>query len=124
MSKALYTELNQPSHEEIIMTKKDDTKTHSKKYEPLTDMEKVVIYDFLERIQSDAHFKQAVIENPEVALSSASPNLTYSKLLKPNLLQVMGDLRRVALEEIGIDVAPFRDSVQDNGFKLAYDNKE
>ncbi|MEC9041039.1 MAG: hypothetical protein VX787_16105 [Pseudomonadota bacterium] len=106
------------------MAKKDETKKQSKNYEPLNEVEKILIYEFLERIQNDAHFKQAVIENPEVALASASPNLTYAKLLRPNLLQVMGDLRRVALEEIGIDVAPFRDSVSDNGFKLAYDNKE
>lgn len=104
--------------------KKDDTKKQQKNYEPLSEIEKIIIYEFLERIQNDIYFKQAVIENPEVALASASPNLAYSKLLRPNLLQIMGNLRRVALEEIGIDVAPFRDSVSDNGFKLAYDNKE
>ncbi len=103
------------------MTTKEETK--SKKYEPLTELEKVLVYDFLERVQRDAHFKQAVIENPEVALSSASPNLTYAKLLRPNILRVMGELRRVALEEVGIDIAPFRDDLQDNGFKVQYDRK-
>lgn len=95
-----------------------------KKYEPLNDVEKALIYDFLERVQSTESFKENLIKDPEVTLSTATPNIPYTKLLRPNLLKVLGDLRRVALEEIGIDVSKYRDVLADNGFKLSYDNKD
>lgn len=109
-------------------TKKSKRKTTARKpkpkYKPLTDIERVLIYEFLERIQEDPPFRQAVLRDPEVVFATTTSNVPLARLLRPNLLEIMGKLRRVALEEIGIDVAPFRDDMSDNGFKLAKDDKK
>jgi len=99
-------------------------KNKKDEYTELNETERVLIYHFLERIQEDGNLRAAVMRDPDVAFAAMVPSIPYSKLLRPNLLHVMGQLRRVALEEIGIDVAPFRDDMQDNGFKLVADNKK
>lgn len=95
-----------------------------KTYTPLTETEKVIIYDFLERIQEDPLFREAVNNHPEIVLATSSPNTSYSNLLRENILEVLSGLRRVALEEIGIDVSSYRNVVKDNGFKMRADVKK
>lgn len=93
-------------------------------YKAVGEVERILIYHFLERIQEDANLRMALLRDPDVVFAALTPSIPYSKLLRGNLLEVMGQLRRVALEEIGIDVAPYRDDMQDNGFKLTKDNKK
>ena len=92
-------------------------------YTPLTETEKVIIYNFLDQVKASESFKQAVLTNPELTLSLAKPTVSFADLLRPNILEILGKLRRVALEEIGVDVSNYRDSVGDNGFKMMADNK-
>ena len=94
-----------------------------KTHVPLSETEKVIIYDFLERVQEDSLFRDAVLKHPEVVLATSSPNTSYSRLLRGNILEVLSKLKRVALEEIGIDVAPYRDTLTDNGNKMSQDIK-
>lgn len=93
------------------------------RYVELNDVERILIYEFLDRIRDDVVFREAVVKDPQVVFSVATSRIPLAKLLRPNLLEVMGKLRRVALEEIGIDVAPYRDEIRDNGFKIRQDNK-
>ena len=83
-----------------------------------------MIYDFLERVKEDAQFRDAVLKNPDAVLATATPHAAYATLLRPNVLEVLAKLRRVALEEIGIDVAAYRDVVSDNGFKMLADKRD
>lgn len=111
----------------MATAKKGTSKRPPKKEPPayleLNDVERVLIYEFLERIREDVPFRQAILRDPEVVFAVITSRVPLSKLLRPNLLEAMGKLRRVALEELGIDVAPFRDDLLDNGFKLSTDNK-
>ena len=82
----------------------------------LSNAERALIYDLLDRIRDDPKFRESLISCPEEVFNVATPKMTYSQLLAPEVLHVIGQLKRVALEEIGLDVAAYRDELLDNGF--------
>ncbi len=92
--------------------------------EPLNPTEQALVHEFLTKVREDASFRQAVLKDPNLAFSLTTSQIPLSRLLRPNLLEAMGLLRRVALEESGIDVRLYRDHLLDNGFKLRRDDKK
>lgn len=64
----------------------------------------------LARAASDITFRAMLLENPEQALAETD--------LADDERAVFGPLRRVALEEWGVDVRRFRMFLRDNGVKI------
>jgi hypothetical protein len=88
-------------------------------YEAISETEKAIVYDFLNRVQEDPQFREALKKDPEIVFTTAAPRVNYASLLSPEILTALADLRRVALEEIGIDVFSYREFLVDNGNKIS-----
>jgi len=65
----------------------------------------------LARAAEDITFRAMLLENPEQALAGSD--------LDADERALFGPMRRVALEEWGVDVRRFRAFLRDNGTKLA-----
>lgn len=76
---------------------------------PLTSEGKIRVENILQQAAKDIKFRELLTENPKEALNSG---------LTEEEISVISTMRRVALEEWGIDVRPFRGFLRDNGFKI------
>lgn len=76
----------------------------------LTPEAKQRIESILERASADIRFREELLRDPQAAL--ASSDLTSEEV------RILSSLKRVALEEWGIDVRRFRAFLRDNGFKI------
>lgn len=76
----------------------------------LSKESKAEIESILDRALDDVEFRELLMENPEKALKDAK--------LTPQEKELVGSLKRVALEEYGINVKQYRAVTRDNGFKL------
>lgn len=83
----------------------------SLKVNPLTPEGKARIESILNKAAQDIKFREHLTENPKEALKNTD--------LTDEEINVLSTMRRVALEEWGIDVRPFRNFLMDNGFKVA-----
>jgi len=77
---------------------------------PLTVDGKERVEAVLRRAADDIAFRERLLENPAEALKDTD--------LTEDEAQVLASMRRVALEEWGVDVRSFRAFVLDNGNKL------
>jgi len=77
---------------------------------PLTLDGKERVEAVLRRAADDIAFRERLLENPAEALKDTD--------LTEDEAQVLASMRRVALEEWGVDVRSFRAFVLDNGNKL------
>jgi len=77
---------------------------------PLTPEGKERVETVLRRAAEDIGFRELLMENPTVALKDTD--------LTEDEARVLASMRRVALEEWGVDVRSFRSFVLDNGNKL------
>lgn len=77
---------------------------------PLTPDGKVRVEAVLRRAADDIGFRESLLSNPSEALKDT--DLTAEEA------GVLASMRRVALEEWGVDVRSFRSFVLDNGNKL------
>jgi hypothetical protein len=77
---------------------------------PLTADGKERVEAVLRRAADDIAFREHLLENPAEALKDTD--------LTEDEAQVLASMRRVALEEWGVDVRSFRAFVLDNGNKL------
>lgn len=78
--------------------------------EPLTPESKKTIEELLERASNDLTFREQLLNKPDDALSSTS--------LSQSDKEVLSLMRRVALEEWGVDVQKYRAFLRDNGAKM------
>lgn len=78
--------------------------------QPLTTDGKERVESVLRRAAEDITFRELLLENPAEALKDTD--------LTEDEAAVLGTMRRVALEEWGVDVRSFRSFVLDNGNKL------
>jgi hypothetical protein len=76
----------------------------------LTPEAKQRIESILDRASADIRFREELLRDPQAAL--ASSDLTSEEV------RILSSLKRVALEEWGIDVRRFRAFLRDNGFKI------
>jgi hypothetical protein len=77
---------------------------------PLTSEGKIRVETILQQAAKDIKFRELLTENPKEALKNSG--------LTEEEISVISTMRRVALEEWGIDVRPFRGFLRDNGFKI------
>lgn len=77
---------------------------------PLTTAGKARVEGVLRRAAEDIKFRERLLEDPAEALQDTD--------LTEDEARVLGSMRRVALEEWGVDVRNFRAFVLDNGNKL------
>ncbi|WP_367319773.1 hypothetical protein [Streptomyces sp. HUAS ZL42] len=75
---------------------------------PLTAEGKQRIEGILARAAEDIEFREALLLSPETALSDTE--LTESER------ELLATMKRVALEEWGVDVRKFRAFLMDNGY--------
>ncbi|MDP9651467.1 hypothetical protein J2793_006942 [Paraburkholderia caledonica] len=68
---------------------------------------KRVIQDLLTRAAEDISFREALLLDPEKALSGSG--------LSDDERRIVGSLKKVQLEEWGVDVRRYRAAVRDNG---------
>ncbi len=66
----------------------------------------------IDRSANDINFRENLISNPDEALS-VYPRLTSKEK------EILSSMRRVGLEELGIDTSGIRGKDADNGFKLS-----
>lgn len=78
--------------------------------QPLTADGKERVEAVLRRAAEDIGFRELLLQNPAEALKDTD--------LTEDEAQVLASMRRVALEEWGVDVRSFRSFVLDNGNKL------
>ncbi|MGF1647350.1 MAG: Os1348 family NHLP clan protein [Kineosporiaceae bacterium] len=78
--------------------------------QPLTADGKERVENVLRRAADDIDFRERLMANPTEALKDTD--------LTPDEATVLATMRRVALEEWGVDVRSFRSFVLDNGNKL------
>jgi hypothetical protein len=78
--------------------------------QPLTADGKERVEHVLRRAADDIDFRERLMANPTEALKDTD--------LTPDEATVLATMRRVALEEWGVDVRSFRSFVLDNGNKL------
>ena len=77
----------------------------------LTLQTKQAIEAILRRAAEDMDFRRSLMEEPDVALADYDLGEQERALLS--------DMRRVALEEWGVDVRRFRAFLRDNGNKIS-----
>jgi hypothetical protein len=70
------------------------------------------IQQILTRAAADIAFREELLMNPEKALSGCG--------LSEEEKQIVGSLKKVQLEEWGIDVRRFRAAVRDNGNSISF----
>ncbi len=78
---------------------------------PLTAEGKQRVEAILTRAAGDIEFRELLLVDPEAALSDAD--------LTEDERRALTSMRRVALEEWGVDVRQFRTFLMDNGAKIA-----
>lgn len=76
----------------------------------LTEEGKQRIESILNRAANDIEFRDLLLEEPKIALKNTD--------LTDEEVEVLGSMRRVKLEEWGIDVRRFRAWMRDNGNKV------
>lgn len=79
---------------------------------PLDAAAKARIERVLDRALNDIEFREKLVANPLEALKDS--DLTAEER------NVVGTLKRVQLEEWGVDVRKYRMALSDNGFKIGY----
>ena len=77
----------------------------------LTRARKAKIEGILTRALADIPFRESLMANPEKALAKEK--------LTPFELKMLSNLRRVGLEEWGVNVRKFRAFMRDNGNKVS-----
>lgn len=77
---------------------------------PLTPEAKARVEGVLSRALNDIQFREKLLANPAEALKDT--DLTAEER------NVVGTLKRVQLEEWGVDVRDYRALLMDNGFKI------
>lgn len=77
---------------------------------PLSAEGKERVEGVLRRAAENIEFRELLMQNPTLALKDTD--------LTDDEAKVLSSMRRVALEEWGADVRPFRSFVLDNGTKL------
>lgn len=80
------------------------------KVNPLTHDGKMRVERVLDRALNDIEFREKLVANPREALKDTD--------LTPEEREVVGTLKRVALEEWGVDVRKYRMALSDNGFQI------
>jgi hypothetical protein len=83
----------------------------TKSVTPLTEEGKKRIGSVLERAVNDIEFRELLLANPSAALQDSG--LTNEEF------EVLSSMRRVKLEEWGVDVRRFRAWMRDNGNKIS-----
>lgn len=80
----------------------------------LSQSEEIIIYGILERATADIEFRELILNNPDQVLEP------FKNILSEASLNALKMYRRVALEELGIDLRRFREggSTRDNGAKV------
>lgn len=78
---------------------------------PLSQETKAKVEEILKRATEDVAFREELIANPDTALSNSDLSDDEKKLV--------GSLRRVKLEEWGVDVKHYRMVLRDNGNKMS-----
>jgi hypothetical protein len=63
------------------------------------------------RAAGDINFRETLLNNPEIALENSG--------LDVDEIRMVSNMRRVGLEEWGIDVRRFRSFLRDNGNKVS-----
>jgi hypothetical protein len=76
----------------------------------LTSEGKRRVESVLARAAEDIQFRELLLEEPEVALAGTE--------LADEERRILSTMRRVALEEWGVDVRQFRSFLMDNGNKV------
>jgi hypothetical protein len=77
---------------------------------PLTEAGRQRIDSILVQASEDIGFRERLLEDPRSALAD--------KGLTPDELEMLSSMRRVALEEWGVDVRRYRSFLRDNGNKV------
>ena len=77
----------------------------------LTEDAKTRIGAVLDRAAKDIDFREELLSDPASALKTSD--------LNPDEIKMLSDLRRVKLEEWGLDVRRFRAFMRDNGNKVS-----
>lgn len=78
----------------------------------ISNLEEIVIIGILEKAQQDIEFREKMLNEPESALTD------YKIVLSPASMEALTMFRRVALEELGIDIRKYREHLRDNGAKV------
>ena len=84
----------------------------------LSDRDKAAIQELLDKAADDIELREALLRDPELVLNPAVDRLRAKGPqvpLSPAALTLLFSLRRVALEEAGIDVRASRVFLRDNG---------
>lgn len=76
----------------------------------LTQQGRARVQAVLTRAAEDIEFRQLLLDDPDEALAQTD--------LTPAEAEILGSMRRVALEEWGLDVRRFRSFLRDNGNKV------
>lgn len=77
---------------------------------PITPESKERVEEILTKAAQDISFREALLEDPESTLESYD--------LSPDEKFALSTMKRVALEEWGIDVRNYRAFLMDNGYKM------
>jgi hypothetical protein len=80
--------------------------------EKLSPEDKATIQAILDRAAVDIEFREALLRDPQVVLD---PKRQAPQKLSDNAMTVLFSMRRVALEEMGINVRASRAFLRDNG---------
>ena len=78
----------------------------------ISNLEEIIIIGILEKAQQDIEFREQLLNDPQLALSD------YKIILSPASYEALTMFRRVALEELGIDIRKYREHTRDNGAKI------
>lgn len=78
----------------------------------ISNLEEIVIIGILEKAQQDIEFREQILKEPQAALTD------YKIILSPASFEALTMFRRVALEELGIDIRKYREHLRDNGAKI------
>lgn len=76
----------------------------------LTAQTKAIVEEILIRAAKDVTFREELLHSPQEALKNSG--------LKPEEIEVMAGLKKVKLEEWGIDTRSHLMMVKDNGYKI------
>jgi hypothetical protein len=90
-------------------------------YKEVTDLERVIVRAFLEKLKSDPVFRETLTKFPFTVLDDVELKLPLTDLLRPGLLEALGKLRRASIEEVGIDISAYREVIADSGYPLPRD---
>jgi hypothetical protein len=87
-----------------------ETQMSDLKVRPITAATKARVEEVLERAATDINFRNLLLRDPSRALCETS--------LSEAEIEMLASMRRVALEEWGVDVRRFRSFLRDNGTKV------